>query len=83
MRTYDAQLTVGAPQPLPDDVALGRADEFLSTCCTSTSAGPREPCRHRFPRHRAAFLEPRAFSRLNLERDWLQFDLLVGWDPHE
>ncbi|MEV4603323.1 maleylpyruvate isomerase family mycothiol-dependent enzyme [Amycolatopsis sp. NPDC049253] len=43
VHTYDAQLTVGAPQPLPDDVALDGAEEFLSTCCTSTSAWPHEP----------------------------------------
>ena len=43
MHTYDAQLTVGAPQPLPDEVALDGVDEFLSTCCATTSAWPHEP----------------------------------------
>ncbi|MFF3517055.1 hypothetical protein ACFYX0_36915, partial [Streptomyces sp. NPDC002573] len=41
--TYDAQLTVGAPQPLPDEVALDGAEEFLSTICTTTVAWPHEP----------------------------------------
>ena len=43
MHTYDAQLTVGAPQPLPDEVALDGVDEFLSTCCATTVAWPHEP----------------------------------------
>lgn len=43
MHTYDAQLTVGAPQPLPDAVALDGVEEFLSTCCATTSAWPHEP----------------------------------------
>jgi uncharacterized protein (TIGR03083 family) len=43
LHTYDAQITVGAPQPLPDEVALDGVDEFLSTCCATTSAWPHEP----------------------------------------
>lgn len=43
VHTYDAQLTVGAPQPLPDAVALDGVEEFLSTCCATTSAWPHEP----------------------------------------
>lgn len=43
VHTYDAQLTVGAPQPLPDEVALDGVEEFLSTCCATTSAWPHEP----------------------------------------
>nr|BBJ51476.1 hypothetical protein SAVMC3_41050 [Streptomyces avermitilis] len=43
MHTYDAQITVGAPQPLPDEVALDGVDEFLSTCVATTSAWPHEP----------------------------------------
>ena len=43
MHTYDAQLTVGAPQPLPGEVALDGVDEFLSTVCTTTVAWPHEP----------------------------------------
>lgn len=43
MHTYDAQLTVGAPQPLPDEVALDGVDEFLSTCCATTSPWPHQP----------------------------------------
>ncbi|MET7854386.1 maleylpyruvate isomerase family mycothiol-dependent enzyme [Streptomyces avermitilis] len=43
LHTYDAQITVGAPQPLPDEVALDGVDEFLSTCCAGTYAWPHEP----------------------------------------
>ncbi|WUH88760.1 maleylpyruvate isomerase N-terminal domain-containing protein [Streptomyces sp. NBC_00433] len=45
VHTYDAQLTVGAPQPLPDEVALDGVEEFLSTICTTTVAWPHEPAR--------------------------------------
>ncbi|RKR92959.1 uncharacterized protein (TIGR03083 family) [Micromonospora pisi] len=43
VHTYDTQLTLGAPQPLPDEIALDGVDEFLSTCCATTSAWPHEP----------------------------------------
>ncbi|MEU1844984.1 maleylpyruvate isomerase family mycothiol-dependent enzyme [Micromonospora sediminicola] len=43
VHTYDAQLTVGAPRPLPDDVALDGVEEFLSTCCTTTAGWPHGP----------------------------------------
>ncbi|WP_406006071.1 maleylpyruvate isomerase family mycothiol-dependent enzyme [Streptomyces sp. NBC_00637] len=43
VHTYDAQITVGAPQPLPVEVALDGVDEFLSTCVATTSAWPHEP----------------------------------------
>ncbi|MGW1786280.1 maleylpyruvate isomerase family mycothiol-dependent enzyme [Streptomyces sp. NPDC002143] len=43
LHTYDAQITVGAPQPLPDEAALDGVDEFLSTCCATTSAWPHKP----------------------------------------
>ncbi|MEU0336734.1 maleylpyruvate isomerase family mycothiol-dependent enzyme [Streptomyces sp. NPDC006193] len=43
VHTYDAQLAVGDPQPLPDEVALDGVDEFLSTCCATTSAWPHGP----------------------------------------
>ncbi|MCM0673151.1 maleylpyruvate isomerase family mycothiol-dependent enzyme [Micromonospora phytophila] len=43
VHTYDAQVTLGAPQPLPDQVALDGVEEFLSTCCTTTAAWPHEP----------------------------------------
>jgi len=42
VHAYDAQITAGAPQPLPDEVALDGVDEFLSTCCATTSAWPHE-----------------------------------------
>lgn len=43
LHTYDAQHTVGAPQPLPDEVALDGVEEFLSTCNATTSAWPHKP----------------------------------------
>jgi len=43
VHTYDAQLTVGAPQPLPEEVALDGAEEFLSTICATTVAWPHKP----------------------------------------
>ncbi|GAA3264161.1 maleylpyruvate isomerase family mycothiol-dependent enzyme [Nonomuraea helvata] len=43
VHTYDAQITVGAPRPLPDEVALDGVDEFLSTCVATTSAWPHKP----------------------------------------
>ena len=43
VHTYDAQVTLGAPQPLPDEVALDGVEEFLSTCCATTAAWPHEP----------------------------------------
>ncbi|MFF9673345.1 maleylpyruvate isomerase family mycothiol-dependent enzyme [Streptomyces eurythermus] len=43
LHTYDAQITAGAPRPLPDEVALDGVEEFLSTCCATTSAWPHEP----------------------------------------
>ncbi|WP_327181469.1 maleylpyruvate isomerase family mycothiol-dependent enzyme [Streptomyces sp. NBC_01334] len=43
VHTYDAQVTVGAPEPLPDEVALDGVEEFLSTCVATTSAWPHKP----------------------------------------
>jgi uncharacterized protein (TIGR03083 family) len=43
VHTYDAQVTLGAPQPLPDEVALDGVEEFLFTCCATTAAWPHEP----------------------------------------
>ncbi|MEV4704082.1 hypothetical protein [Actinoplanes sp. NPDC049316] len=43
MHTYDAQLALGAPEPLPDEVALDGAEEFQLTCCSTTVAWPHEP----------------------------------------
>lgn len=42
VHTYDAQITLGTPQPLPDEAALDGVDEFLSTCCAWTSAWPHK-----------------------------------------
>jgi uncharacterized protein (TIGR03083 family) len=43
VHTYDAQLAVGDPQPLPDAVALDGVDEFLTTCCATTAPWPHDP----------------------------------------
>ncbi|MEF9913265.1 maleylpyruvate isomerase family mycothiol-dependent enzyme [Streptomyces sp. NBC_01696] len=43
VHTYDAQLVLGAPQPLPVEVALDGVEEFLFTCNATTSAWPHEP----------------------------------------
>jgi uncharacterized protein (TIGR03083 family) len=43
VHTYDAQLTVGAAQPLPDEVALDGVEDFLFTCCSTTTAWPHKP----------------------------------------
>ncbi|MGW0083167.1 maleylpyruvate isomerase family mycothiol-dependent enzyme [Streptomyces sp. NPDC003393] len=43
VHTYDAQVTAGGPEPLPDEVALDGVEEFLSTCVATTSAWPHKP----------------------------------------
>ncbi|MFE9424667.1 maleylpyruvate isomerase family mycothiol-dependent enzyme [Kitasatospora sp. NPDC006697] len=43
VHTYDAQLTAGAPEPLPTEVALDGVEEFLHTCNATTSPWPGEP----------------------------------------
>ncbi|MEU8821341.1 maleylpyruvate isomerase N-terminal domain-containing protein [Actinoplanes sp. NPDC048796] len=43
VHTYDAQLAVGAPQPLPTEVAVDGVEEFQVTCCATTSPWPHEP----------------------------------------
>ncbi|WP_327040622.1 maleylpyruvate isomerase family mycothiol-dependent enzyme [Micromonospora ureilytica] len=43
VHTYDAQVAVGAPQPLPDEVALDGVDEFVTTCVATTAAWPHKP----------------------------------------
>ncbi|MEU0881620.1 maleylpyruvate isomerase family mycothiol-dependent enzyme [Lentzea sp. NPDC005914] len=43
VHTYDAQVTVGDPQPLPEEVAVDGVDEFLHTCVATTYAWPHEP----------------------------------------
>ena len=43
VHTYDAQVTVGAPQPLPVEVALDGVDEFVTTCVATTAAWPHKP----------------------------------------
>lgn len=43
VHTYDAQITLGAPRPLPADAAFDGVDEFLSTCCVGPYRWPYEP----------------------------------------
>ncbi|MFJ3672587.1 maleylpyruvate isomerase N-terminal domain-containing protein [Streptomyces sp. NPDC090106] len=43
VHTYDMRVTLDDPRPLPEDVAFDGADEFLSTCCATTSAWPHKP----------------------------------------
>ena len=43
MHTYDAQLTLGAPQPLPDEIAVDGVEEFQLTCCATDVAWPHAP----------------------------------------
>jgi uncharacterized protein (TIGR03083 family) len=43
VHTYDAQITLGAAQPLPDEAALDGVDEFLFTCCAGTAPWPHQP----------------------------------------
>ena len=43
VHTYDAQVALGVPEPLPEEVAVDGVDEFQSTCCSTTSAWPHEP----------------------------------------
>lgn len=43
VHTYDAQLTAGAAQRLPDDVAVDGVDEFALTCGTTTTPWPHAP----------------------------------------
>lgn len=43
VHTWDAQLALGSPRPLPDEVALDGVDEFLSTSCAGPYRWPHEP----------------------------------------
>lgn len=43
VHTYDAQLTIGAPEPLPAEVAVDGVEEFMFTCNATTSPWPHEP----------------------------------------
>ncbi|WP_433833500.1 maleylpyruvate isomerase family mycothiol-dependent enzyme [Actinoplanes sp. CA-015351] len=43
VHTYDAQLTAGVAQPLPQPVALDGVDEFLTTCVATPFGWPHEP----------------------------------------
>ena len=41
--THDAQRTLGAPQPLPDEVALDGFDYCQFTLCATTAPWPHDP----------------------------------------
>ncbi|KRF26375.1 MULTISPECIES: maleylpyruvate isomerase family mycothiol-dependent enzyme [unclassified Phycicoccus] len=43
VHTYDAQVALGAPQPIPDEAAVDGVEEFLSSCNATTYAWPHEP----------------------------------------
>jgi hypothetical protein len=43
VHTYDAQLSWGAQQPLPVELALDGVEEFLFTVCATPSAWPHKP----------------------------------------
>ncbi|MEU2167825.1 maleylpyruvate isomerase N-terminal domain-containing protein [Micromonospora chersina] len=43
VHTYDVQLTVGEPEPLPDEVALDGFDDCQFTLCSTDVAWPHEP----------------------------------------
>jgi uncharacterized protein (TIGR03083 family) len=43
VHTYDAQLTVDDPQQLSEEVALDGVEDFLFTCCATTTAWPHGP----------------------------------------
>ncbi|SDG78988.1 TIGR03083 family protein [Lentzea fradiae] len=46
--TYDAQVTIGAPQPVPAEIAVDGVDEFLRMFNTTTDPWPHEPETIRF-----------------------------------
>lgn len=50
VHTYDAQVALGVPEPLPTEVAVDGVEEFLSTCNATTVPWP----------HQAAFVEYRS-----------------------
>jgi uncharacterized protein (TIGR03083 family) len=43
VHTYDAQLALATPRPLPPDVALDGVEDFQFTCCATTIPWPHEP----------------------------------------
>lgn len=70
VHTYDAQVALGAPQPLPDEAAVDGVEEFLSTCNATTHAWPHEPATLDY-----VSTEGRAW-RLALSGDGARFDRL-------
>ncbi|MEF3404005.1 maleylpyruvate isomerase N-terminal domain-containing protein [Agromyces sp. CCNWLW203] len=43
VHTYDLQLTAGAPQPIPEKIAVDGFDDCQFTLCATTVAWPHEP----------------------------------------
>ena len=63
VHTYDAQLAVGAAQPLPEEVALDGFDDFQFTLLRHDGRLAARARRRRLPRHRGPLLAPSAFRR--------------------
>jgi len=42
VHTYDAQITLGTPEPLPEEAAVDGVEEFLATCAATPTAWPHE-----------------------------------------
>ncbi|WWQ69206.1 maleylpyruvate isomerase family mycothiol-dependent enzyme [Streptomyces sp. Q6] len=74
VHTYDAQSAIGAPRPLPDEVALDGVEEFLTTCCTTTAPWP-----HRSATFDCVATEGRAW-RLWLDADGARTGRITAGD---
>ena len=81
VHTYDAQVTVGAPQPLPDEVALDGVDEFLTTCVRDDGRLAAQARGRRLPRHRGPLLAPLALRRRRTDRPRPRARTVAGEDP--
>ncbi|NYF58992.1 maleylpyruvate isomerase N-terminal domain-containing protein [Micromonospora purpureochromogenes] len=67
VHTYDAQVTLGAPQPLPDEVALASDASLRGTASELV----------------LAFYGRIPVDSLKLAGDRRLFDLLIAWEPDE
>ena len=80
VHTYDAQLTVGAPQPLPVEVALDGVEEFLFTCYATTERLAARARRRRLPRHRGPLLAPHGRRRRRTDHPYPRAGADAGHD---